>query len=60
MKAFLITMLVLYVIALGGLSFNLQGGYPRQRTISRREDMVALFIQVGLLVWVINLLTALA
>lgn len=59
MKPFLITMLVLYVIALGSTSFNLQGDYPRQRTVSRGEDLVGLFIQVGLLVWTINLLMAL-
>lgn len=59
MKAFLITLVVLYVIGLGGTSSNLQKDYPRQRSISRSEDLIALFMQVGMLVWVINLLVSL-
>ena len=59
MTAFLITQVVLLVLSLGGTSFNLQGSYPRQRSVSRTEDMVGLFIQVGMLVWGINLLLAL-
>lgn len=56
MTTYLITMLVLTIVGLGGTSHHLQGAYPRQRTTGRGEDLVALCIQVGLLVWIINLL----
>lgn len=60
MKTFLITMLVLLVIALGSTSFNLQGSHPRiPRSVSRKDDLIALFIQAGMLVWIINLLLGL-
>jgi hypothetical protein len=58
MTAFLITQMVLLMVSLGGTSFNLQCSYPRQRNVSRTEDLIGLFIQVGMLVWVINLLLA--
>ncbi|WP_131193485.1 hypothetical protein [Phytopseudomonas daroniae] len=56
MTAFLITMLVLHVIGLGCTSSNLQGNYPRTKSTSRSEDLIAMFIQIGMLVWTLTLL----
>lgn len=56
MKALLITLTVLYVIGLASTSRNLQGSYPRQRTISKAEDAISLLIQIGGFVWVLSLL----
>jgi len=56
MKALLITLVVLYVIGLASTSRNLQGNYPRQKTISKSEDAISLLIQVGGFVWVLSLL----
>lgn len=56
MNTYLITMLVITILGLGGTSYHLQGNYPRQRSTGRGEDLVSLCIQVGMLVWIINLL----
>ncbi|MNO89639.1 hypothetical protein D3C76_811290 [compost metagenome] len=56
MTTYLITMLVLAIIGVTGTCLALGGEYPRQRSISRAEHLVSLFIQVGMLVWVTTLL----
>lgn len=56
MTAFLITMVVLHVIGLGGTSSNLQRKYPRIKSTSRGEDLIAMIIQIGMLVWSLTLL----
>lgn len=56
MTAYLITMLVITIVGLGSTSHHLQGAYPRQKTTCRRDDLITLCLQVGMLVWIINLL----
>lgn len=56
MTIYLITMLVLGLIGITGTSHALRGEYPRQRSISRTEHLISLFIQAGMLVWIITLL----
>ncbi|WP_313056244.1 hypothetical protein [Stutzerimonas nitrititolerans] len=56
MTTYLITMLVFAVIGVGVTTHHLQGAYPRQRTSGRSEDLITLCFQVGMLVWIINLL----
>lgn len=56
MTTYLITMLILAIIGVTGTGHALRGEYPRQRSISRAEHLISLFIQVGMLVWIITLL----
>jgi len=56
MTAYLITMLVITIVGLGSTSHHLQGAYPRQKTTCLRDDLITLCLQVGMLVWIINLL----
>ena len=56
MTTFLTTMLVFTIIGLSQSSHNLSGSYPRQSTTDRTTDLISLAIQIGMLVWIINLL----
>ncbi len=56
MITYLITMLVFTIIGLGSTSHHLQGVYPRQKMTDRSDDLITLCLQVGMLVWIINLL----
>lgn len=56
MKTFLIVMLVFGVIGIIVRSRDLSGTYPRVRPVSRPEDLIGMVIQIGMLVWIINLL----
>lgn len=59
MTAFLTVLLVLFILGLCGTTHNLQGDYPRQSTAKRRDDLIAMAIQVCMIVWAITLLVAL-
>ncbi len=58
MTTYLIAMLVITVMGIGGTSYYIQGEYPRSKSFTRSDDLVTLAVQVGMLVWIINLLLA--